>query len=523
MPAGAGAAVAGSSPTQALRVSNRTDLVCGHGASCVSLASDCPHRHGAPIHPPARRSPGLGDDTVTYESINPSNGQLIKRFEHLSPSQLEAALAGAQACFQQWRHSPYAERAAVIHQAAARLHAQADDFARLASLEMGKRAVEARGEAHFSADILTYYATNAEAFLTPTPLRPLQGQAHLEYSPLGVLFCVEPWNFPYYQLARVAGPQLMAGNVLVVKHAGCVPQCAIAFEKLLRDAGAPVGAYTNMLISYEQSDRVIDDPRVMGVALTGSVEAGRSVAARAGQNLKKSTMELGGSDAFIVLEDADLDKTVEWAVWGKMNNTGQCCVAAKRFIVAEALADRFLDKFQTALSVLKPGDPMDEATTLGPLSTEGALIKLLDQVKRAVDNGATLVMGGKRIDRPGAFMEPTILSNIKPDNPAFREEFFGPVALFFRVKSEDEAVALANDSEFGLGGSVFTKDVERGKLLASRIDTGMVFINHPTWTTPDLPFGGIKNSGYGRELSSMGIQEFVNKKLVRIAAIDAPA
>ena len=233
-------------------------------------------------------------------------------------------------------------------------------------------------------------------------------------------------------------------------------------------------------------------------------------------------MELGGSDAFIVLEDADLDKTVSWAVWAKMNNTGQCCVAAKRFIVVEALADQFLDKFQTALAVFKPGDPMDKSTTLGPLSTEAALVKLLAQVEHAVAKGAAVVMGGKRIDRSGAFMQPTILTNITSDNPAFREEFFGPVALFFRVKNEDQAVALANDSDFGLGGSVFTRDIARGKRLASRIDTGMVFINQPTWTSPDLPFGGIKNSGYGRELSSMGIQEFVNKKLVRVASIDAP-
>jgi succinate-semialdehyde dehydrogenase/glutarate-semialdehyde dehydrogenase len=309
----------------------------------------------------------------------------------------------------------------------------------------------------------------------------------------------------------------------MVKHAGCVPQCAIAFEKLWRDAGAPAGAYTNLLISHKQVNRVIDDPRIKGVALTGSVEAGKSVAARAGQNLKKSTMELGGSDAFIVLDDADLDKTVKWAVWAKMNNMGQCCVAGKRFIVVEELADKFLDKFQTALAVFKPGDPMDKTTTLGPLSTEGALVQLLGQIKSAVTKGAKVVMGGKRIDRPGSFMQPTILTNIKSGNPAFREEFFGPVALFFRVKNEDEAIALANDSDFGLGGSVFTNDVARGQRVASRIDTGMVFINHPTWTTADLPFGGIKNSGYGRELSSLGIQEFVNKKLVRTSSIDAPA
>jgi len=387
---------------------------------------------------------------------------------------------------------------------------------------MGKRIGEARGEVEFSSNILSYYAKNAERFLAPVKLHPSLGEGHMESSPFGVLFGVQPWNFPYYQLARFAAPNLMAGNVVMVKHAGCVPQCAIAFEKLWMEAGAPVGAYTNLLISHDQVNRVIDDPRIKGVALTGSVEAGKSVAGRSGQNLKKSTMELGGSDAFIVLEDADLDKTVKWAVWGKMNNTGQCCVAAKRFIVVEELADRFLDKFKTALAALKPGDPMDEATTLGPLSTEAALVQLLGQVEGAVAKGATLVMGGKRIDRPGSFMQTTILTNIKRDNPAFREEFFGPVALFFRVKNEDEAVALANDSDFGLGGSVFTKDIARGKRVASRVDTGMMFVNHPTWTRPDLPFGGIKDSGYGRELSSMGIQEFVNKKLVCVEAIDAP-
>ena len=234
-------------------------------------------------------------------------------------------------------------------------------------------------------------------------------------------------------------------------------------------------------------------------------------------------MELGGSDAFIVLDDAELDKTVEWAVWAKMNNTGQCCVAAKRFIVVDALADRFLEKFGAALALLKPGDPFDKATTLGPLSTEAALSQLLRQIEQAVAKGATILMGGQRIDRPGAFMQPTILTDIEPDNPAYREEFFGPVALFFRVKDEDEAVTLANDSDFGLGGSIFTQDIEWGKFVASRIETGMVFINQATWTSPDLPFGGIKNSGYGRELCSLGIQEFVNKKLIRIDSLDAPA
>jgi succinate-semialdehyde dehydrogenase/glutarate-semialdehyde dehydrogenase len=398
-----------------------------------------------------------------------------------------------------------------------------DDFARLATLEMGKRIDEARGEVKFSGDILAYYAKNAEVFLAPIKLRPEVGEAHMESSPIGVLFCVQPWNFPYYQLARVAGPQLMAGNVMVVKHAGCVPQCAIAFEKLLLDAGAPVGAYTNLLISHEQCDRVIDDPRIKGVALTGSVAAGRVVAARAGQNLKKSSMELGGSDAFIVLDDADLDNAIPWAVWGRMYNGGQTCSAAKRFIVQESIADEFLARFTTALEALKPGDPMDETTTHGPLSTEAALLQLLAQVDAALKGGARLRLGGKRIDRPGSFMQTTILTDIAPGNPAFRDEFFGPVVSFFRVKDEAAAIALANDSDFGLGGSVWTRDDARGKRVASQVETGMMFVNTINWADAELPFGGVKNSGYGRELGNMGIQEFVNKKLVRTGHFPAPA
>jgi succinate-semialdehyde dehydrogenase/glutarate-semialdehyde dehydrogenase len=458
-----------------------------------------------------------------YQSFNPATGKLLKTFDELSDKELEAKLATAATCFESWRHKSYAERAAIVAKAAKLLHERADAFARIMTLEMGKRINEARGEVEFSSDILAYYAKNAERFLAPVKLNPAIGEAHMESSPIGVIFCVEPWNFPYYQLARVAGPHLMAGNVILVKHAGCVPQCALAFEKLWMDAGAPPGLYTNLLISHDQADEVVDDARIKGVALTGSVAAGRSIAARAGQNLKISSMELGGSDAFIVLEDADLEHTVKWAVWGRMYNTGQTCCAAKRFIVVEKLADRFLEKFQAALAALKPGDPMDEKTTLGPLSTESALVDLLKQVDGAVAKGAKLIMGGKRIDRPGSFMQPTILTDIKPDNPAFRDEFFGPVALFFRVKDEDAAVALANDSDFGLGGSVFTKDVARGKRVASRVDTGMMFINNISWSDAELPFGGIKNSGYGRELGDMGIQEFVNKKLVRTASMAAPA
>ena len=459
---------------------------------------------------------------MTYQSVNPSTGKTLQTFNVLTDTQLEAAINTAATCFETWKHKTYAQRAVVVAKASALLHERADEFAQLATLEMGKRINEARGEVEFSADILAYYAKNAEEFLAPVELHPTLGEAHMESSPIGVIFCVEPWNFPYYQLARVAGPHLMAGNVLMVKHAGIVPQCAIAFEKLWIEAGAPAGVYTNLLITHDQSDHVVDDPRIKGVALTGSVAAGESIAARAGQNLKISSMELGGSDAFIVLEDADLEHTIKWAVWGRMYNAGQTCCAAKRFIVVETLAEKFLEQFQAALVALEPGDPMDEKTTLGPLSTEDALVQLLKQVDGAISHGATLLIGGKRIDRPGAFMEPTILTDIMPENPAFREEFFGPVALFFRVKDEDEAIALANDSDFGLGGSVFTQDVARGKRVASRVETGMMFVNNISWSDAELPFGGIKNSGYGRELGDMGIQEFVNKKLVRVASMAAP-
>jgi succinate-semialdehyde dehydrogenase/glutarate-semialdehyde dehydrogenase len=460
---------------------------------------------------------------MAYQSINPYDGKLLKSFEHLSAPQLEGALAGAAVAFAQWKQMRPDQRAAIVGRAAALMHARVDDLARLATREMGKRIDEARGEVKFSGDILAYYAKHAEAFLAPTPLNPQAGEAHMESSPLGVLFCVEPWNFPYYQLARVAGPQLMAGNVLVIKHAACVPQCAIAFEKLLLDAGAPVGAYTNLLISHEQCNRVIDDPRIKGVALTGSLAAGRVVAARAGQNLKKSSMELGGSDAFIVLDDADLDKTIAWAVWGRMYNGGQTCCAAKRFIVQESIADKFLARFKTALEALQPGDPMNESTTHGPLSTEAALVQLLAQVEAAVKGGAKLLLGGKRLDRAGSFMQTTILTDIEPGNPAFRDEFFGPVVSFYRVKDEAAAIALANDSDFGLGGSVWTNDEARGTRVARQIDAGMMFVNNLHWADAELPFGGIKNSGYGRELGNLGIQEFVNKKLVRTGQFPAPA
>ena len=319
---------------------------------------------------------------------------------------------------------------------------------------------------------------NAKKFLAPQKLKVDEGEAFIENAPLGVLFCVEPWNFPYYQLARVAGPNLMAGNTLIVKHAPNVPQCALAFEKLFLDAGAPVGAYTNVFLSNEQAATAIADKRIKGVALTGSERAGEAVASEAGKALKKSTMELGGSDAFIVLDDADMDTAVKWGVWGRMNNTGQCCVAAKRFILHEKIADTFLDRFKKELEKLVPGDPMDPKTTLGPLCTEGALRSCPKADRERGSMAARRCSWGANgsIGR-GYFLEPTILTDITPENPVYYQEFFAPVALIFRVKDENEAIKLANDSPYGLGGSVITRNIERGKRIARQIDTGMVFIN----------------------------------------------
>ena len=455
---------------------------------------------------------------MAYQSINPYNMQVMQSFKEINAAELEAKLAAASGCFSEvWAKTPFAGRAKVLSRAAAIMRERPEEFAQLITLEMGKLIAQSMGEVALSASILDYYAQHAEAFLAPEKLTTPKGEAFVESSPVGVLFGVEPWNFPYYQIARFAAPNLMAGNVVMVKHASSVPQCALAFEKLMLEAGAPDGAYTNLFISKDQVAQVIDDKRIRGVALTGSEAAGAVVAARAGQNLKKTTMELGGSDAFIVLEDADVDKAVKCAIIGRMGNAGQACTASKRFIVVEAVADQFLEKFQTAMQIFKPGDPLDKQTTLAPLSSSSALDKLLDQVGKAAEHGAKLVMGGKRIDHVGAFMQPTILTNISEKNPAYSEEFFGPVALFFRVADEDAAVALANDSPFGLGGSVFTQDIARGKRVASRMDTGMVFINAPASSSPELPFGGVKNSGYGRELSAAGIQEFVNKKLIKVA------
>jgi succinate-semialdehyde dehydrogenase / glutarate-semialdehyde dehydrogenase len=460
-----------------------------------------------------------------YQTVNPFDNKVVATFDDLTDEQAMQLLAQAQKTFESWSQKSFGERAAVCRRAAAILRERLDEFARLLTLEMGKLYAESLGEVELSAQIFEYYAENAEAFLAPESLETASSDddAVVVSTPLGVILGIQPWNFPYYQLARVAAPNLMAGNVVMVKHASNVPQAAAAFEQLLLEAGGPQGAYTNLFATKDQLSLLIDDPRVRGVSLTGSEGAGAIIAARAGKNLKKSTMELGGSDALIALADADVDKTVAWARHGRIFNGGQCCVASKRIIVVDGIADQFLERFQVALSELKAGDPFDPSTTLPPMSTQRAADDLYAQINAAVEAGAKAIPCGEPVPTTGAFVQPTILTDIAPDNPAYYQEFFGPVALFFRVNDEDEAVRLANDSRYGLGGSVFTADAAHGVEVAKRIDTGMVSINHPTRLKADLPFGGIKISGYGHELAKAGIQEFVNKKLINVVPIDAPA
>ncbi|MDE3159373.1 MAG: NAD-dependent succinate-semialdehyde dehydrogenase [Acidobacteriota bacterium] len=454
---------------------------------------------------------------MRYQTVNPFTERLVKTFPEQTDEQLQSIIDQAQDTFSNdWSKRSPTDRKKVLKNVGKLVRERREELAQCITLEMGKLITESRGEVDLSADILEYYADNADAFLAPEKLKVSGGEAIVENAPLGVLFCIEPWNFPYYQLARVAGPNLMIGNTLIAKHAPNVPQCALAFEKLFIDGGAPKGTYTNVFLSNEQAAVVIADPRIRGVALTGSEHAGSAVAAEAGKALKKSTMELGGTDAYIVLDDADMDKAVKWGVVGRMNNAGQACCAAKRFILEEPIADEFVNRFKAALAKFIPGDPADPKTTLAPLCTEGALTKVESQIDSALKGGATVLLGGKRVDRQGYFLEPTILSNVRPENPVFHQEFFAPVAMIFRVKNDDEAIKLANDSPYGLGGSIITNDVERGKRMARQIDTGMVFVNQACWTAPDLPFGGVKNSGYGRELSDLGIGEFVNKKLIRV-------
>jgi succinate-semialdehyde dehydrogenase/glutarate-semialdehyde dehydrogenase len=454
---------------------------------------------------------------MPFETRNPTTGELIKTFAYLSNSEIDAAIHAADKCYREdWRFRSVSERASVVRRAAQILRTGLEEFASYLILEMGKLADQAKFEVNLSADILEYYANNAEEFLKPQPLASVPNSVVIT-EPLGVLVGIEPWNFPYYQLARVAGPQLMAGNVLLMKHAPSVPQSALAFARVFEQAGAPEGVYTNLFCSVDQIGDVIDDVRIRGVMLTGSERAGAAVAERAGRALKKVVLELGGSDPMIVLEDATIAEAIKLAADGRLLNMGQACAATKRLIVVgRKRGAQIIDGLAKVFSSLKPGDPNDSRTTLGPLYSEAGLFKLLDQIERAKKAGATVIVGGNRISRPGFYLEPTLITDITPDNPFYKEEAFGPVLAIYVVDTEEEAIAIANDSPYGLGSSVLSQDIERAKRVASRIEAGMVFINSGVYTGPETPFGGIKNSGFGRELGEAGIGEFVNRKLVRV-------
>ncbi|WES69085.1 NAD-dependent succinate-semialdehyde dehydrogenase [Superficieibacter sp. HKU1] len=455
---------------------------------------------------------------MAYQTINPFTNELIKQYPAHSDADVDVALQKADALYHSdWAKGDIDQRLPVLHKLAYLLDTQNEELAKIASREMGKLIEQSRAEVKLCAQIARYYADRAKAFLAPVKYDSELGDAWVEHHPIGVLMAVEPWNFPYYQLMRVLAPNLAAGNPIIVKHASIVPHCAETFEHLVREAGAPDGAYTNLFISSDQVAAIIEDDRVQGVALTGSEKAGGIVAAQAAKKLKKATLELGGNDVFVVLDDSDLEKAVKVGVQARLQNAGQVCTAAKRFIIHEKVADAFLSKFTDAFREVKLGDPLDESTTLGPLSSKDAVETLTKQVDEAVKNGAKVHAGGKPVEHQGNFFEPTILTHITRDNPAYFEEFFGPVAQVYVVKDDDEIVKLANDSHYGLGGAIFSQNIERAKRLASRIETGMVYINSLTDTAAELPFGGVKRSGFGRELSDLGIKEFVNQKLVVVS------
>ncbi len=453
---------------------------------------------------------------MTIASVNPATNSTVCRFETLSRDEVLAAVDKAHQAYLDWRKTSFEERSRSLNRFAELLREDADGFAKTITLEMGKRLSESQYEIEYCAKIAEFYANGAEQFLADKPLDVDDANAYLHYEPLGVLLGVMPWNFPFYQVVRFASPNIMAGNTVLIKHASNVPKCAEAIEDLFTECGLPGGVFTNLLMPSEFVESIVSDSRVRGVSLTGSEAAGAAVAALAGENLTPSVLELGGNDPFIVLDDADIEKTVKLAVKGRTVNAGQSCVASKRFIVVESVADEFLEQFKEQMSQLQLGDPMDEATTLAPLSTEEAAVNLLEQVQSAIDAGATVVLGGDRPDREGAYFNPTILTDVTEDNPAFDQELFGPVATVHVVKDEAEAIELANQSSYGLGGSVYTADIGRGRRVAEAVETGMMFVNQPTKSQAELPFGGVKNSGYGRELSHLGILEFVNKKLVHL-------
>ncbi|MCW2778706.1 MAG: Aldehyde Dehydrogenase [Frankiales bacterium] len=456
-----------------------------------------------------------------YATVNPFTGQTEQEFPFTPTYQVDGIIGRAHAAYEQWRQRPVEERAAVVRRAAELMDERRPALAALITREMGKRAPEATGELQLCAMILNYYADNGPGFLQPTSITPLmgKGEAVVETRPVGVLLAIEPWNYPFYQVVRVAGPNLVLGNTVILKHAEITPQCAAAIEQLFLDAGAPEGVFTNTYLRIEDVEQVVADPRVQGVTLTGSERAGSAVGALAGKHLKKSVLELGGSDPFIVLDADDLAATVKAATTGRMQNTGQACTASKRLIVTEDVYEPFVEGLKQAFASFAPGDPADPSTSLAPLSSEKAAQDLHAQIQDAIDKGATVVAGGGRPDHAGAFVQATILTDVTPDMRAFREELFGPAAVVYKVKDADEAVALANDSDFGLGATVMSSDLDRARSVAERLEAGMVWINQPTGSSPELPFGGVKRSGYGRELSELAMFEFANRRLLRTVPV----
>ncbi len=446
--------------------------------------------------------------------INPATGQVVREIAEHDEAFVREALDRATRTFEAWRDTTFAERAARMREAAALLRQRKERYAALMVEEMGKTLSSAEAEVEKCAWVCEHYAEHAEAYLAPEIVPTDASRSLVRFDPLGPVLAVMPWNFPFWQVFRFAAPALMAGNVGLLKHASNVPGCALAIEEVFRDAGFPQGAFQTLLIPSRLVDRVIRDPAVQAVTLTGSEPAGRAVAATAGAALKKTVLELGGSDPFIVLEDADLDEAVRTAVTARIINNGQSCIAAKRFIVVQAVADAFEEAFARRMEALRVGDPMDRATDLGPLAREDLLDELQDQVIRSVRAGAVLRTGGHRLDRPGFFYAPTVLTGVAPGMAAHDEETFGPVAAVCRARDAGDAIALANRSPFGLGAAIFSRDAGRALALAARVEAGSVFINGLVKSDPRLPFGGVKASGYGRELGVFGIREFVNIKTV---------
>jgi succinate-semialdehyde dehydrogenase/glutarate-semialdehyde dehydrogenase len=453
----------------------------------------------------------------TYAVVNPATGEKIKEYPEIGDAELRAAIDRAEQAWRTWSgSSTVAERAALVRKVGELHGERRQQLAEIIVREMGKPIEQALMEVDFAAEIYAYYADSAEALMADEPIELLggEGTAVVRRSSFGVLLGIMPWNFPYYQVARFAGPNLVIGNPILLKHAPQCPESAEAMAQIFSDAGFPEGAYENIYATNEQIEWVIADPRVHGVSVTGSERAGAAVAEVAGRNLKKVVLELGGSDPFILLGTDDLDATVQAAAEARLDNTGQSCNAAKRFIVVDDFYDEFLEGFAATFTASKPGDPSAEDTAVGPLSSELAADRLEQQVKKAVDNGAEVVVGGKR---DGNYFEPTILTGIEPGDEASQEEFFGPVAQVYRVGSEEEAVALANQTPFGLGSYVMTTDRAQGERVADKIEAGMVYVNLVGADSPELPFGGFKRSGFGRELGRFGADEFVNKKLIRSA------